>query len=66
MELPESERRILSPGCCTREREKGRRREGREGGGKRRERERGREGRRKGKGELRIMHHAISLIFYRN
>lgn len=45
MELPESERRILSPGCCTREREKGRRRGGREGGGKRRGREGEREGR---------------------
>ena len=49
MELLESERRILSPGCCTEEREKGGEGGRRRGGG------RGR--------ELRTMHHAI-LLFY--
>ena len=49
MELLESERRILSPGCCTEEREK---EIGKKGGG-----EVGKEGGR----ELRTMHHALLL-----
>lgn len=47
MELLESERRILSPGCCTGEREKERERERGEGRGR----------------ELRTMHHAILLFY---
>lgn len=52
MELLESERRILSPGCCTEEREK---KEGRAGG---------REGE-EGGTELRTMPHAALLFTLR-
>lgn len=47
MELLESERRILSPGCCTEEREKGREGGRKRGGGR----------------ELRTMRHAILLFY---